>query len=59
METMNLQDLKFSANEGIAFRAVSSVLLLTATALLVGSLITAHSVNTSPNSDRVTTEKVT
>ena len=53
---MGLQDAKQTANEGFAFRAASSVLLLTATALLVGSLITAHSVKTSPNSGRVTVE---
>ena len=53
---MNLQNNKSAGNEGIAFRAVSSVLLLAATALLVGSLITAHSVNSSPNSGRVTVD---
>ena len=53
-KTMNLQNDKPTAQGGLAFRAVSSVLLLTATALLVGSLVTAHSVKSSPNSDRVT-----
>ncbi len=53
---MNRQNDKPAAYGGIPFRAVSSVLLLTATALLVGSLITAHSVNSSPNSGRVTVE---
>lgn len=54
---MNLQNDK-AAPGGLAFRAVSSVLLLAATALLVGSLITAHSVKSSPNSDRVTVQSV-
>lgn len=53
---MSLQATKQTANEGTAFRAASSVLLLTATALLVGSLITAPSANTSPNSGRVTVD---
>lgn len=56
METMDLQDTKFAANEGVAFRAVSSFLLLTATALLVGSLITAQPANISPNSGQLTTD---
>ncbi|MBU2531214.1 MAG: hypothetical protein KKB37_00630 [Alphaproteobacteria bacterium] len=54
---MNLQDLKSNGNEGLAFRTISSLALLIATALLVGSLIMAHSVNASPNSDRVTIDK--
>ena len=53
---MNLQNNNLTASNGIAFRTVSSVLLLAATALLVGSLITAHSVNSSPNCGHVTVD---
>ena len=55
---MNLQALQANGNEGTAFRTVSSMLLLTAIALLVGSLIMAHPVKPSPNSGRLTIEKV-
>lgn len=54
MGTMDLQNLGHTGKDGVAIRTVSSVLLLAATALLVGSLIMAHSVNPSPNSGRVT-----
>ena len=57
METMDLQNTKPSGHDGAAIRAISSVLLLTATGLLVGSLVMAHSVNPSPNSGRVTINK--
>ena len=58
MKAMNLQEAKLlRGNDGTAIRATSSLLLVTATALLVGSLITAHSAKTSPNSGRVTVEK--
>lgn len=53
---MSPQGTSQTANEGLAFRAVSSVLLITATALLVGSLVTAPSATTSPNSGRLTVE---
>lgn len=50
---MNLQN-ENSDKSGFAIRATSSVLLLTATVLLVGSLYMARSVKPSPNSGRVT-----
>jgi len=52
---MDLQETQQTANNGSAIRALSSVLLLTATVLLVGSLITEHSAKPSPNSGQMTT----
>jgi hypothetical protein len=54
---MDLQDTQHTAKDGSAIRAASSLLLLTATVLLVGSLITEHSATTSPNSGRLATVK--
>lgn len=55
---MDLQSRIDHGNDGSAFRILSGLLLLTATALLVGSLVTAHSANLSPNSGRVTVDRV-
>ena len=54
---MDLQDKRQTGKDGVAIRAISSVLLLTATGLLVGSLIMAHPVKPSPNSGRVIIDK--
>ncbi len=51
---MNLKE-SWTDGGAKAVRTISSILFIVATVLLVGSLITAHSANTSPNSGRVTT----
>lgn len=51
---MGFQENEHKAKEGIAFRAVSSVLLLAATFFLVGSLISAHSAKHPPNTGQMT-----
>lgn len=54
---MQLQNIQLGPKDGLVIRALSSVLLLTATALLVGSLIKAHPVIPSPNSGQMTIDK--